>query len=195
MHRLRHEDASRTRIPRRERRSRGQHSACLGHREALHEPGPASEGPGHLSCMLYSVALCPYLSSPGARRKLGTTIGDEEIPRGDRRGTEAAVVGFESYEWHVGANGFEIYFDQPVEMLTYAQGADLIGELAAEIAHEPQLTQQCPPYLLDDDTKAEKAAKSMLATGTNSPPTIARREERARKKQRKSARTARRKRR
>jgi hypothetical protein len=156
---------------------------------------PANEGPGHLTCMLYSAIVCPYLASPVARRQNATTIGGEQIPRGDRRGDESAVVGFDSYSWQVGVGtgGIQIFFGQPTEMLSYVDGIDLVEELAAEIANESGEAEPCPAYLLDDDTKAERAAKSILTTGTKSPSTAARQEDRARKNRRKAAKTARRK--
>lgn len=154
---------------------------------------PANEGPGHLTCMLYSAVVCPYLSSPGARRQMTTTTGGERIPRGDRRGTEAAIVGFENYKWQVGTHGIEISFGQPTEILSYADGADLMEELAAEIAHESDSAERCPDYLLDDDAKVEKAAKSFIKAASGSPPATTRREDQLRKNRRKAAKAARRK--
>jgi hypothetical protein len=156
---------------------------------------PANEGPGHLTCMLYSAVVCPYLSSPAARRQIATTIGKEHIPRGDQRGTEAAVVGFDSYRWQVGAGtgGIQIFFGQPTEMLSYADGNDLAAELTAEVASEQKPAERCPAYLLDDDAKAEKAAMSIITRRISSPSTAVLREERARRNRRKAAKTARRK--
>lgn len=154
---------------------------------------PANEGPGHITCMLYSAAVCPYLASPGARRKNQATIAGEEIPRGDRRGSEAAVVGFDSYRWQIGPDGFEIFYGQPTEMLTYAKGTDLIAELTEEIVQEPEPTLRCPDYLLGNDAKAEKAAKAIITRADNTPPATVRREDRARKNRRKAAKAARRK--
>jgi hypothetical protein len=153
---------------------------------------PVGEGPGHLSCMLYSAVVCPHLASPGARRKIETAIGQERLPRGDRRGDQAAVVGFDSYEWQVDVNGLEIFFGRPVEMLSYADGADLVEELAEEVAREPKRVEQCPAYLVNDDAKAESVAKSIITAMINSSPNAASREERARKDRHKAAKTARR---
>lgn len=156
---------------------------------------PAGEGPGHLSCMLYSAAVCPYLASPGARRQNATTLAEEQIPRGDPRGAEGAVVGFDSYRWQIGRDGFEIFYGQPTEMLSYTDGADLIDELTAEIEREPEPTPQYPEYLLDDDSKAQKIAKAIITVGTSSPSDSAQRKERTRKNRRKAAKASRRNRR
>jgi hypothetical protein len=54
---------------------------------------PTREGAGHRSCMIYSAIVCPYLASPGARRKFEIWLGPGAVPRGDPRGPSAAVVG------------------------------------------------------------------------------------------------------
>ena len=54
---------------------------------------PTREGAGHRSCMIYSAIVCPYLASPGARRKFEIWLGPEAVPRGDPRRPSAAVVG------------------------------------------------------------------------------------------------------
>jgi len=54
---------------------------------------PATEGPGHRSCMIYSAVIRPHLTSPGARRKIETRVGPETLPKGDPRGSTGAVVG------------------------------------------------------------------------------------------------------
>jgi hypothetical protein len=154
---------------------------------------PAGEGPGHLSCMLYSAVVCPHLASPGARRKIEVTVGLEQLPRGDRRGTQAAVVGFDSYNWELGAQGLEIFFGQPIDMLGYTDGPDLVEELKAEVAREPKMADQCPSYLMNDDAKAERAAKLIITAGSSAPPVNVRREARDRKDRRKAAKSARRK--
>jgi hypothetical protein len=155
---------------------------------------PAAEGPGHRSCMIYSAVTCPHLTSPGARRKIETRVGPETLPKGDPRGPTGAVVGYESYSYEVSARGVEIYCGQPVELLEYGEGIELINELTAEITRAPGDAQPSPPYLLDDDAKAERTAKAILmAASPDSRPAIsARRQQQARKNRRKVAKTARR---
>ena len=154
---------------------------------------PAFEGPGHRACMIYSAVICPYLASPGARRKIETTVGPT-VPRGDTRGPSAAVAGYDGYSWEVGAQGLEISFGQPVELLSYTDGSDLAAELRAEIARERGPVQPCPAYLLDDDARAEQAARAIVAGGGGgSRAPGVRQQEQARKNNRKTARAARRK--
>jgi hypothetical protein len=153
---------------------------------------PSSEGPGHRACVLYSAMVCPHLSSSGSRRTTESTTGTRTVPKGDPRGPSAAVVGCDGFNWKVGERSLEIYFGQPVELLRYAEGADLMGELRAEIAREQPPVQPCPAYLLDDDAKAEQAARAIIAGG-GSPAAAVRQQEQARKNRRKAARSARRK--
>jgi hypothetical protein len=80
-----------------------------------------------------------------------------------------------------------------VELLRYAEGADLAGELRAEIAREQGPARSCLAYLLDGDAMAGQAARAMIAGGGGSRAGAARRQEQARKNRRKAARSARRK--
>ena len=153
---------------------------------------PSIEGAGHRSCMIYSAIVCPYLASPGARRKFDVKVGTEVVPRGDPRGFSAAVVGYDGYSCEVSAQGMEILYGQPVELLNYANGADLLAELRAEITQEQGTAEACPPYLLDDDAKAKRAAWTVLDGGASRAP-AARQHDQVRKNRRKSARAARRK--
>lgn len=115
-------------------------------------------------------------------------VGPEVVPRGDPRGSSAAVVGYDGYSWEVSAEGMEILYGQPVELLSYANGADLL----AEIAQEQEAAETCPPYLLDDDAKAKQAAWTALDRSASRAP-AARQHDQVRKNRRKSARAARRK--
>ena len=92
---------------------------------------PSIEGAGHRSCMIYSAIVCPYLASPGARRKFDVKVGPEIVPRGDPRGSAAAVAGYDGYSREVSAQGMEILYGQPAELFSYANGADLLAELRA----------------------------------------------------------------
>lgn len=47
--------------------------------------------------MIYSAAVCPHLASPHARRKIEVTKPAAILPKGDRRGDIAAIVGY-SYQ-------------------------------------------------------------------------------------------------
>jgi hypothetical protein len=165
---------------------------CLSAGKSYINAAPASEGPGHRACALYSAMVCPHLSSSGARRTTESAGGTQTLPKGDPRGPSAAVVGYDGFHWKVGERSLEIYFGQPLELLRYAEGADLADELRAEIAREQPPAQPCPPYLLGDDARAEQAARAIIAGG-DSRATDVRQQEQARKNRRKAARSARRK--
>lgn len=154
---------------------------------------PATEGPGHRSCMIYSAVICPHLTSPGARRKIETRVGPETLPKGDPRGSTGTVVGYESYSYQLTARGLEIYCGQPVELLEYSEGIELIDELTGEIARESGGAQPSPSYLLDDEASAERTAKAILMAGSASRPTDnTRQNEQTSKNRRKAAKAARR---
>jgi hypothetical protein len=67
---------------------------------------PTREGAGHRSCMIYSAIVCPYLASPGARRKFEIWLGPEAVPRGDPQGPSAAVVGTTTTPWTLAIRGW-----------------------------------------------------------------------------------------
>jgi hypothetical protein len=136
----------------------------------------------------------PHLSSSGARRTAESTTGTQALPKGDPRGPSAAVVGYDSFNWKVGERSLEIFFGQPVELLRYAEGADLADKLQAEIAREQGPAQPCPEYLMSDNAKAEQAARDIIAGGGYQAGAT-RQQEQARRNRRKAARSARRKRR
>jgi hypothetical protein len=85
----------------------------------------------------------------------------------------------------------DILYGQPVELLSYANGSDLLAELRAEITQEQGAAETCPPYLLGDDAKAEQAAWTVLGRRASRAP-AARQRDQVRKNRRKSARAARR---
>lgn len=117
------------------------------------------------------------------------------MPKGDPRGTIGAVVGYDSYSYQITTRGLEIYCGQPIELLQYGEGAELISELTAGIASEPGDAQPCPPYLLDDDTEAERAVTAIIqamADDDSRAVTSARQQEQARKSRRKATKAARR---
>ncbi len=133
---------------------------------------PTREGAGHRSCMICSAIVCPYLASPGARRKFEVHLGPEAVPRGDPRGPSAAVVGYD-YSWGISDHGLDIFYGQPIELLSYANGTDLLAELHAEIAREREPAQACPAYLLEDDAKAERPRGPCLKAAAPRPLKLA----------------------
>ncbi|HEX3958585.1 MAG TPA: hypothetical protein VHZ03_18475 [Trebonia sp.] len=54
------------------------------------------------------------------------------------------MVGYDDYSWDISDQGLDIFYGQPVELLSYASGTDLLAELHAEIARERESAQACP---------------------------------------------------
>lgn len=160
----------------------------------LIQAAAAAEGPGHRACMIYSAMVCPHLTSPHARRSRETTLALTELPKGLPRGQSAGIAAFDSYRFQLTALGVEIYFGQPVELVTYEQGEQLRAELEAELAHDHRAPQPCPAYLLDDDDAARTTlARLVRAERDGWTPAANRRLERARKDRRRADKAARRK--
>lgn len=125
---------------------------------------PSKEAPGHRSCMLYSATVCPYVSSPNARRR--EPVGC--WPKGTPRGEQGGIVGYQGYNsFKVEEGGFRIdYICPPTEVLRYNNGTELLDELVAEIARESGDVESCPAYLQEDNDYAARVAKRlMLAKG------------------------------
>lgn len=71
------------------------------------------------------------------------------------------MVGYDDYSWDLSDQGLDIFYGQPVELLNYASGTDLL----AEIAREQEPAKACPAYLLDNDAKPDRAAWAVLEGG------------------------------
>jgi hypothetical protein len=87
-------------------------------------------GPLHLSCVLYSAIVCPYLREKHAR--LGKR---SKINPGGKRGTRAAVMGFRDFALMVNigrrtTNGYEpqalIQYLQLEDDIPYCEGTELL---------------------------------------------------------------------
>lgn len=100
---------------------------------------PEFSGPGHLSCMLFSVNVCPHMREPTSR--LGK---DSKIRPGARRGSRAAVMGFADYEVMLATAIDEtgqtpsIYFGLVtlVDDRPYRHGSDLLPALEAAVVDD-----------------------------------------------------------
>jgi hypothetical protein len=121
---------------------------------------PSQEAPGHRSCMLYSVTVCPYISSPNARRQESS----ERWPKGTARGELSGIVGYQDCKgFEIKEGGFMLdYVLPPIEVLRYDNGIELLDELIAEIARESGNVESCPAYLQADNAYAERMAKRLL---------------------------------
>lgn len=121
---------------------------------------PSLEAPGHRSCMLYSAMVCPYISSPDARRGESSKQWAKGTPRGELGG----IVGYQDCKsFEIAEGGFRLdYVLPPIEVLRYDQGTELLDKLVAEIASESGDVEPCPAYLQDDNAYAEKVAERLL---------------------------------
>jgi len=125
---------------------------------------PAHEGPGHRACMIYSAVVCPHLASPNARRMQDARANLTTLPKGLARGETAGVAGFKDYSYRMTNQGQEIYFGQPVELIPYGDGAELLDALAEELAQPQPGLKPGPAYLLDNDQAARNALIRLLQT-------------------------------
>lgn len=127
-------------------------------RERSHDPS----GPLHLSCVLYSAMVCPYLRETKARLSKAS-----EINPGGRRGTRAAVMGFEDYGLMV-YRGHHRLLDPafPVPMfaylslsedIPYREGAELAERYAAAVAEDALVIDTSRPRLYWRDQPADLA--------------------------------------
>ncbi len=125
------------------------------------------EPPGHHACMLYAAIVCPYLARPTARRGTDAAVPEAEFHRGQAHGSldgmTGAVVAFDTYEFEVAPPGeiVRFRFSGLREFLPYALGDEHLAALRDAIA--AQVTQSaaaepCPPWLLDDESAAERRA-------------------------------------
>jgi hypothetical protein len=92
---------------------------------------PTREGAGHRSCMIYSAIVCPYLASPGARRKFEIWLGPEAALRGDPRGPSAAVVGTTTTPGTLAIRGWTSS-DKPCRDRTYLAILLIIGHMGEQ---------------------------------------------------------------
>jgi len=110
--------------------------------------------------MLYSAMVCPYISSPNARRQESS----ERWSKGTARGELSGIVGYQDYNgFEVAEGGFRLdYVCPPIEVLRYDNGTELLDELIAEIARESGDVESCPAYLQEDNDYAKRVAKRLL---------------------------------
>lgn len=133
-------------------------AAIAAHRNAAYTT--TVEPPGHHACMLYAAIVCPYLARPTARRGNDASVPDAEFQRGEAHGSldgmTGAVVAFDTYEFEVGET-VRFRFNGLREFLPYALGEEHLAALCDAIAAQPA-GEPCPPWLLDDESSAERRA-------------------------------------
>lgn len=135
-------------------------------RERSHD----SSGPLHLSCVLYSAMVCPYLREKNAR--LSKT---SEINPGGRRGGLAAVMGFEDYGLMVYPGQHRLLdaaFPVPAfayltlcEDIPYREGVELADRYAAAVVEDEVLIDTSRPrlYWTDQPTDLAKLQGALRA--------------------------------
>lgn len=123
---------------------------------------PFAEGPGHLSCMLYSAVVCPYLARPSGRRGQDVELFGETLPKGESRGAVAGIVTHDGYRFKLNQAGMGFLYGRPLQLLTYTSGDDLLDELTDAIALESDMGAAYPPTLGDNDELAMAAAEKIL---------------------------------
>lgn len=122
------------------------------------------EPPGHHACMLYAAIVCPYLARPTARRGTHATVPEAEFHRGEAHGSQdgmtGAVVAFDTYEFEVAPQDeiVRFRFSGLREFLPYALGEEHLAALRDAIAAQTASGEPCPPWLLDDESAAERRA-------------------------------------
>jgi hypothetical protein len=111
------------------------------------------EAPGHRPCMVYAAVVCPYLSSPTARRGAETALPGLTLPRGTRRSGGGAVVGFDDVV-HRLVDGMVLFLFRGLrEYLPYDSGDELVDELVVE---DTSSVVPAPDYLLADEAAAAR---------------------------------------
>ncbi|MFJ7250160.1 hypothetical protein ACIQWA_36750 [Kitasatospora sp. NPDC098652] len=85
------------------------------------------DGPGHRACMIFSAMVCPFFATPKSPRTQQTVHGEEV--RGRRRGTSAALIGFQTVYLTVeGEPGDQIarfVYDGITDMLDFEKPEEL----------------------------------------------------------------------
>jgi hypothetical protein len=128
------------------------------------------EAPGHRTCMLYAAVVCPYLARPTARRATDASLPGLTVTRGDRRGFDGAVVGFDEYEFRHVEDAVLFRFTGLREFLRHQDGSEHLAELRAAIAAEAggegragAHAEAAPAYLLADERAAQDRFTTVLA--------------------------------
>lgn len=114
-------------------------------------------GPLHLSCILYSAIVCPYL-----REKTSRLGKDSMISPGARRGTLAAVLGFEDLGLmvpeHIPPGSFatpKIAYIKLIEDIRYRDGDELRDRYTAAVTSDASVVDMSYPRLFWTDAPAD----------------------------------------
>jgi hypothetical protein len=111
------------------------------------------EAPGHRMCMLYAAVVCPYLSSPAARRGEDAALPGLDLARGTRRDGGGAVAGFDDMAFRLVDDAVTFTFRGLREYLPYDSGDELVDELIVDDGLE---VVPAPDYLMADEAAAAR---------------------------------------
>lgn len=133
-------------------------------RERSHDLG----GPLHLSCVLHSAMVCPYLSERTSR--LGKT---NEIGPGNRRGTRAAVIGFKDFGLLLYAEPHRFLdpakppphfaYVQMSDDIPYRDGNELAGRYEVAVEADAKIIDTSKPrsFWTDSDADMKRLASTL----------------------------------
>ncbi|MFK0244508.1 hypothetical protein ACIQUM_07405 [Amycolatopsis azurea] len=123
------------------------------------QPIVTREVPGHEVCMLYSAIVCPFLSSPGGRRRHDGDGLAADVRAGDLRGEESALAGFAPYRlrWRPDRPDlvFTLQLTEPRGLYRYRTGDELIERYQELLAADSAPQEPDPPFLGTNDDHAQ----------------------------------------
>jgi hypothetical protein len=128
---------------------------------------PTVEAPGHRTCMLYAAVVCPYLSSPTARRGLDAALPGRSLARGTRHDGGGAVVGYDTVDFRLVDDAVLFHFTGLREYLPYDDGEELLTEieddeeLLVEIK-DGDNRERAPDYLMTDESAATRRYAALV---------------------------------
>ncbi|KXF57190.1 hypothetical protein AXA44_30875 [Rhodococcus sp. SC4] len=137
-------------------------------------------GPLHRSCILYSAMVCPHL-----REKTARIAKDSDINPGGRRGTRAAVMGFQDFGLLIAAKQHRLLdpavpdpnfiYLALVDDIPYQDGEELLGRYEEAVAADSTIidTTQSRHYWTDnadDERQLARALKTDAKTFNREEP-------------------------
>jgi hypothetical protein len=133
-------------------------------RDLAHE----HSGPVHLSCILYSTMVCPYL-----RERTSRLAKDNDFNPGGRRGTRAAVMGFDNYGLMIpiwqgprrSNPGTHFAYLKLVDDIGYRDGAELTNRYIAAVRSDAEIidTTRNRLFWTDADQDQQRLSRALNA--------------------------------
>lgn len=131
----------------------------------LHERDHSHDlaGPLHYSCIVYSAMACPYLKEKGSR-----LAKDSKINPGERRGTRAAILGFQNLGVMLYAGppddraAMELSFPMIAYIgleddIPYMNGSDLAERYPAAVERDRKIIDMSQPRMYWTDSSDDAA--------------------------------------